>query len=52
MYKIRISTYEEGQGLKELSVNLDWQKDIQEIESDRSKYMRDILKEREQHWKI
>ena len=37
MYKIRRSNYEEGQGLKEISVSLDWQREIQEIESDRGK---------------
>ena len=37
MYKIRRSNYEEEQGLKEISVNLDWQRYKQEIESDRGK---------------
>ena len=37
MYKIRKSTYEKRQGLKEISVILDWQRHIQEIESDRGK---------------
>ena len=37
MYKITRSNYEEGQVLKEISVNLDWQRDIQEIEIDRDK---------------
>ena len=46
MYKIRRSNYE-GQGLREISVNLDWQKDIQKIESDRG-----ISKQKEEHWKI
>ena len=37
MYKIRRYNYEEGQGLKKISVNLDWQRDVQKIDSDRGK---------------
>ena len=37
MFKVRRSNYEDGQGLKEISVNLDWQRDIQGIKSDKDK---------------
>ena len=37
MYKIRRSNYKEGQRLKSIGVNQDWQRNIQKIESVRGK---------------